>query len=115
MLTNGVHSWVSHVLCRQHAKRLCTLLAVLMLAWYGASAVAAVSCEQLAQIALTTQQLRDQGNSLAAVLAQVDDPAMAAALAPAERERIKLVVQLAFTGERSPEEILQACKAEPQR
>ena len=76
-----------------------------------AVASAAVTCEQLTNIAVATQQLRDQGYSLAAVLAEADKIESSNKLTAAELDRIKDVIEEAFKGGiRTPLDILQQCK-----
>ena len=94
---------------------LVNLLLWMSLVCYGGAAIAAVSCEQLADIALAAQRLRDQGYSLTTILAEFDEPAMSSKFLPAEIYTIKAVVQQSFTSELSPLEILQACKADTGR
>ena len=70
-----------------------------------------MTCEQLANIAVTAQQLRDQGYSLAAVLAEADKLEASDKLTAAELDRIKDVVEQAFKGSiRTPLDILQQCR-----
>ena len=76
-----------------------------------AAASAAVTCEQLANVAVTAQQLRDQGYSLAAVLAEADKLEASDKLTAAEIDRIRDVVEQAYKGSiRTPLDILQECK-----
>ena len=85
------------------------LIASLILGFHCAVA-AAVTCEQLANIAYTTQQLRDQGHSLAVVLAEAGKLGSSGKFTRAELDRIKDVVEDAFKSIRSPLEVLQECK-----
>lgn len=91
------------------------LLVCLSAVVYCGAALAAVSCEQLADIALAAQRLRDQGYSLTTILAEFDQPAMSGKFLPAEIYTIKAVVQQSFTSELSPLEILRECKADTGR
>ena len=77
---------------------------------YHGAAGAAVTCEQLADIAYATQQLRDQGNSLQAVLAEADRLEASGKFTTNELGHIKAVVETAFKSARSPLEIFQECK-----
>ena len=77
---------------------------------YHCAAAAAVTCEQLANVAYATQQLRNQGQSLQAVLAEADKLESSGKFTAGELERIRDVVNTAFTGGRSPLEVLQECK-----
>jgi len=75
------------------------------------ASAAAVTCEEFAAFADTTQQLRDQGYPLAAVLAEADKLESGRKYTAAEIERIKDVVERAFGGMHSPLDILQECKS----
>ena len=87
------------------------LIVCLVLGLNAAVASAAVTCEQLASIATTTQQLRDKGGTLAEVLAEADQLKSSKKLTEPELERVKDVVEQAYTGSiRTPLEILQECK-----
>jgi hypothetical protein len=85
-------------------------LLALALGFYSTLGSAAVSCEQLADIALTTEQLRDQGYSLPTVVAEVDKLKTGDKVTTAELARIKEVVEQAFKAVHSPLEILKDCK-----
>ena len=86
------------------------LVVSLVLGFNCAVAAAAVTCEQLAEIAHATQQLRDQGYSLTVVLAEADKLAASDQFTAAELDRIKDVVEKAFKRIQSPLEVLQECK-----
>lgn len=86
-----------------------SLVLLLALGYHGAAG-GAVSCEQLADIAFTTQQLRDQGHALQAVLAEADKLESSKKFTAEELGRIKDVVETAFKSIRSPLEVLQECK-----
>jgi hypothetical protein len=86
------------------------LILFLALGFRCVAAPAAVTCEQLASIALTAQQLRDQGHSLQTVLAEADKLESSKKFTADELERIKGVVETAFKSIRSPLEVLQECK-----
>lgn len=86
------------------------LILFLVLGFHCVAAPAAVTCEQLADIAFATQQLRDQGQSLQMVLAEADKLESSRKFTADELERIKDVVEMAFKSIRSPLEVLQACK-----
>lgn len=85
-------------------------LVLLLALGYHCAAGAALTCEQLANIAYATQQLRNQGQSLQAVLAEADKLESSGKFTAGELERIRDVVDTAFTGGRSPLEVLQECK-----
>jgi hypothetical protein len=86
------------------------LILFLALGFRCVAAPAAVTCEQLADIALTAQQLRDQGNSLQTVLAEAGKLESSKKFTADELDRIKDVVETAFKSIRSPLEVLQECK-----
>jgi hypothetical protein len=75
----------------------------------AAAARAELTCEQLAMIGQTAVQLRDQGVSLSRVLADARREDMRQRFSEAELNVIGRAAQLAYTGEASPAEILQAC------
>jgi hypothetical protein len=86
------------------------LIAFLLLCFNGTLASADVSCEQLAQIAALTVQLRNQGEPLAAVLAQANGMEATGKLAPADMALVKVVIDATFRGEHSPNDILVDCR-----
>lgn len=86
------------------------LIVFIALGLHCAWAAAAVSCEQLADIAYTTEQLRNQGYSLTVVLAEADKLELSGKFTPPELARIRNVVEKAFKGVQSPLEVLQECK-----
>lgn len=91
------------------------LLAYLAFGFHCAAASAAVTCEQLADIALTTQRLRDQGYSLATVLAEADKLESTGKFTAVELELIRRVVDQAFKSIRSPLEVLRECRGKARR
>ena len=92
------------------------LLVCLALSIYSAAASAEVTCDQLANIAFATQQMRDQGYSLTVVQDEVDKLATNNKFSAAEMARIRDVTDRAFKGgTRSPLEILQECKDKARR
>ena len=91
------------------------LLVYLAFAFHGAAASAAVTCEQLADIAFTTQKLRDQGYSLVTVLAEADKLESSKKFTTAELDNIRSVVEQAFKSIRSPYEVLQTCRDKQRR
>ncbi len=86
-----------------------SLVLFLALGYHGAAS-GAVTCEQFADIAFATQQLRDQGNSLQMVLAEADKLESSKKFTADELGRIKDVVEMAYKSIRSPLEVLQACR-----
>ncbi len=92
--------------------RLCTIVA---LGWYAAGAGAAVTCEQLGNIAYTTVQLRNHGQSLGEVLAEADKLESSGKFTRAELDLIKDVVERAFKSAQTPLEVVQTCKQQTKR
>ncbi len=90
------------------------LVLLLALGYHGAAG-AAVTCEQLADIALATQRLRDQGDSLQVVLAEADKLKASRGFSADDLGYIRGVVEMAFTSVRSPLEIFQECRNKPPR
>jgi len=86
------------------------LITFAVFALQGVSAAAAVSCEQLADIAYATEQLRNQGHSLTTVLAEADKLELSGKLTRDELDLIKGVVDRAFKSIQSPLEVLQSCR-----
>jgi hypothetical protein len=91
------------------------LLAILTLGFFCAAASAAVTCGQLAAIGVTTQQLRDQGYSLAVVLGEVDKLEASDKFTVAEMRRLRATAEQAFNGARSPREVTQECMEKEKR
>ena len=92
------------------------LYVCLALAIYGAEAAAQVTCDQLANIAFATQQMREQGYSLTVVQGELDKLETNNKFSAAEMGRIRDVADQAFKGgTRSPLEILQDCKEKARR
>jgi hypothetical protein len=90
-------------------------LITFVFALQGAPAAAAVSCEQLADIAYATEQLRNQGHSLTTVLAEADKLESSGKFTRDELNLIKAVVDQAFKSIQSPLEVLQACREKSKR
>jgi hypothetical protein len=72
---------------------------------------AALNCQQLVAVSQTTISLRDQGQSLSSVLAEVERTEMKQALDAQEINLLRQIVRISFTSEYSPREILEACNA----
>ena len=91
-------------------------LLFLALAFHCVAVSAALTCEQLAGIAFTTQSLRDQGYSLDTVLAEADKLESSNKLTTAEIANVRSVVDQAFKGgSRVPLEVLRICKEKLQK
>jgi hypothetical protein len=71
---------------------------------------ATLNCEHLIAVSQTTITLRDEGNSLSAVLAEVERSDLRQKLDAQEVNLLRQVVRISFTSEFSPREILEACK-----
>ena len=90
------------------------ILVPVILAVGPALAAAAVTCEQLANTAVAAQQLRDQGYSLAEVMAEADKLKTSDKLTAQEVARVKEIVEQAYNGSlRTPLDILQECRDKP--
>ena len=79
------------------------------------AAAAAITCEQLGNIAFTTEQLRNEGYSLPAVLNEADKLETSDKLTKVEVARVREVVEQAFSLTRTPLEILKTCKETSRR
>ena len=86
------------------------LITFAVFALQGVPAGAAVSCEQLADNAYATEQLRNQGHSLTTVLAEADKLESSGNFTRDELDLIKGVVDRAFKSIQSPLEVLQSCR-----
>ncbi len=85
-----------------------------MLLWLlCAPAAAAVTCDQLGNIALATEQFRNQGESLAAVLFEADKLESSNNLSKADMAMVRQTVQQAFDRTRTPLEIRIDCRDVP--
>ena len=83
---------------------------------FYAAASAAVTCEQLGNIAQTTEELRNQGNSLASVLAEADKLEASDKMSKRDIGRVREVIDQTFKRTYTPLEILQDCRdAQPSR
>jgi hypothetical protein len=91
------------------------LIAALLLCFNGALVHAEVTCEQLGEMAHATVQLRDQGEPLAAVLAEADRVAASGRFTPEDVALMKAVIQASFRRDRSPHEILYECREQRSR
>ena len=79
--------------------------------WFFCVAAAAdVTCEQLGNIAQTTEALRNQGNSLEAMLAEADRLEASDKLSIQDVSRVKEVVKQVFSRNLTPLEVLQDCR-----
>lgn len=92
--------------------RITTLRLFTMLAVATASPVvaAAVTCEQLAEIALVTERLRDNGTPLAAVMAEADRLQATGKFTAIEVAGIRDTIEKAFKRIRTANETLLDCR-----
>ena len=89
-----------------------TILSVLLLL-PGAPAAAAVTCDQLGNIALATEQYRNQGEQLQIILAEADKLETGSDLSKEDMVRIRQTVQQSYDRTRTPLEIRKECKDVP--
>lgn len=75
-----------------------------------ASAGAEMTCEQYGEIAQQAIQLRDQGASLARLLADIERGEMKQRLTAHELGVVKDVIRASFSGMLSPGEVVEACR-----
>ena len=78
-----------------------------------APAAAAVTCDQLGNIALATEQYRNQGESLQAIVAEADKLESGGNLNKEDMVRVRKTVQESYDGTRNPLEIRRECKDVP--
>jgi hypothetical protein len=62
-------------------------------------------------VSQTTISLRDQGQSLSAVLAEIERTELKQALDAQEINLLRQIVRISFTSEFSPREVLEACNS----
>jgi hypothetical protein len=90
------------------------LIVFVLLCFNATLAGAEVACEQLAQIAAATVKMRNQGEPLAAVLAQAGGMEASGKYTAADVALVKVVIQASFNSEHSPNDILAECRAQRQ-
>lgn len=78
-------------------------------------AAAAVTCEQLAEIAFVTERLRDNGTPLADVLGEADRLEASKRFTAAEIAGIRDTIDKAFKRNRTSNETLLDCRARQKR
>ena len=86
-------------------------LIVVFTGFFAPDAGAALSCEQLVAVSQNAIALRDQGQSLSEVLAEVERSEIRQALDAQEVNLLRQIVRISFTSEYSPREILESCKS----
>ncbi len=89
------------------------LTVYLSLFLYCAPVAAVVTCDQLGNIAQATEQFRNQGESLQAILADADKLESSNDLAKEDMVRVRQTVQQAFDRTRTPLEIRIECTDVP--
>ncbi|KPK20283.1 MAG: hypothetical protein AMJ67_02210 [Betaproteobacteria bacterium SG8_41] len=87
------------------------LSAVIILLLPCVVARAEITCEQLVAISQQTVNLRNQGASLPALLADTEDAQMKRRFTPSELEFIRLLISESFVGAYSPHDVHEACEA----
>lgn len=90
--------------------RLILTLIIVFKGFFVHAADGALDCEQLLAVAQTSIALRDQGNTLAAVLAEIERGEFGQKLDARELNLLRQIVRTSFTSEYSPREILDSCK-----
>ena len=94
----------------RNSTRLVRWLAVPTLALLCSAAPAAVSCEQLAQLALSTERLRDQGYPLAQITQDIDGLVANGQFSAIEIAGMQKAVKDAFLRARTSNEIFVECR-----
>ena len=74
---------------------------------------AAVTCDQLGNLALATEQYRNEGVPLEVLMAEADKLASDGSMSKDDMTRIKKTVQDSFSRMRTPVEIRKDCKDVP--
>jgi hypothetical protein len=85
----------------------------LMLLFYCAPSAAAVTCDQLGNIALATEQYRNQGEPLQVLLSEADKLASDDKLTKQDLQRIRKTIQESFDRTTTPLEVRKDCKDVP--
>ena len=80
---------------------------------YCAAASAAVTCDQLGNIALATEQYRNQGESLQGILAEANKLEADGNLGKEDMLKVRKTVQESYDRTRTPLEIRKDCKDPP--
>ena len=85
----------------------------IILLLYAMTSAAAVTCEQLGNIALATEKYRNDGEPLQVLLAEADKLEVDGKLTKEDMGRIKKTVQESYDRTRTPLEIRKECKDAP--
>lgn len=91
------------------------LILFLILVTSAATATAALTCEQLGNIALATEQFRNEGESLQAILAEANKLEAGNNLTKEDMLRVRQTVQQTYDRTRTALEIRQECRDVPPR
>ena len=83
------------------------------LLFYCASCAAAVNCDQLGNLALATEQYRNEGVPLQVLMSEADKLATDSSMSREDMSRITKTVQDSFNRTRTPIEIRKDCKDVP--
>jgi hypothetical protein len=88
---------------------------ILVQACCAGAALAEVSCEQLGQIALSTEQLRDQGYALADVMMEADRLDTSGKFSATEMFAIRKAINDSFLRTRTANEIFVECREKTEK
>lgn len=91
------------------------LILFLILVTCAATATAALTCDQLGNIALATEQFRNEGESLQAILAEANKLEAGINLTKEDMLRVRQTVQQTYDRTRTALEIRQECRDVPPR
>ncbi len=80
-----------------------------------APCAAAVTCDQLGNIALATEQYRNQGEPLQVLLAEADKLESGGMTSKADMVKVRKTIQESYDRTRTPLEIRTDCKDAPAR
>jgi hypothetical protein len=78
-----------------------------------APAAAAITCDQLGNLALATEQYRNQGESLSVLLAEADKLEVSSNLTKEDMVRVRQTVQRTFDRSLTPYDVRKDCKDAP--
>ena len=93
----------------QISTRRVRLIAAPVVALFCATASADVTCEQLGQLALSTERLRDQGYALPGIAGEIDKLIASSKFSPSEAAEIRKSINDAFLRTRTSNEIVLEC------
>lgn len=90
--------------------RLIIVLLIVFTGVFSANVRANLNCDQLLAVSQATISMRDEGQSLSAVLAEIESGEIRQKLNAQEVNLLRQIIRISFTSEFSPREILEACK-----